>query len=93
MPVIKSAKKKLRQDKKRQIANKKIKEGLVALIKKAKKGKTLDAIKKAIQAADKAAKKGIIHKNKAARLKSQLSKLLPKEVPKEKSSPKKRKSS
>jgi small subunit ribosomal protein S20 len=79
MPVIKSAKKKLRQDKKRQKANKVVKERLVTLLKKAKKTKTAESIRLASQAADKAAKKFIIHTNKASRIKSALAKLLPKE--------------
>lgn len=75
MPVIKSAKKKLRQDKKRQLQNKGVKNALKAVIKAAKLTMTPEAISKAFQAADKATKLHIIHKNKAARLKSTLSKL------------------
>lgn len=88
MPVIKSAKKKLRQDKKRTLANKNIRELLKELIKKAKKeagsNSAGEIIKQAVQAADKAAKNHIIHKNKAAHIKSALSKLLSKSTPKEK---------
>ena len=76
MPVIKSAKKKLRVDRKRESANKKI-EVLVGLsIKKAEKKPTPKSIQEAFSIIDKAVKKNIIHKNKAARLKSRLSKLL-----------------
>ena len=84
MPVIKSAKKKLRQDKKRTAANKNIRDLLKELIKKARKEAGEKAIKQAIQAADKAVKNHIIHRNKAARIKSSLSKLLVKSTPKEK---------
>lgn len=76
MPVTKSAKKKFRHDKKRTLANKKIKELLKEFIKKAEKAKTEKAVKDAIRAADLASKKHIIHKNKAGRLKSRLSKLI-----------------
>lgn len=74
MPVLKHAKKKLRQDKKRTSRNRKIKDTYKALVKKARTLKTLDAINAAFSGLDKAAKNHIIHKNKAARLKSSLSK-------------------
>lgn len=44
-------------------------------VRSAKKSLTKDKILKAISLADKAAKKKVIHKNKAARIKSVLSKL------------------
>lgn len=82
MPVIKSAKKKLRQDKKRQESNKNGKELLKDLVKKARKEPSVETIKQAVRAADKAAKNHIIHKNKAARLKATLSKLTLKPIAK-----------
>lgn len=75
MPVIKSAKKKLRQDKKRQVVNKGIRNLLKSLIKKAKLAPSAATIQAATKVADKAAKKNVIHDNKAARIKSRLSKL------------------
>ncbi len=80
MPVTKSAKKKLRQDKKRTLENKKIKNLLRDAIKKARKNPSEKNIIQATKLIDKAVKKYIIHKNKAARLKSSLSKLLSKKV-------------
>lgn len=74
MPVLKHAKKKLRQDKKRTADNLKIRESFKKLIKKAKANPTSEAISAAVSSIDKAAKKNIIHKNKAARLKAALSK-------------------
>jgi len=82
MPVLIHAKKKLRQDVKRTRQNKKIREMYKALLKKARVANTRSAgsgqAKKAMSAAfsaiDKAAKQNIIHKNKAARLKSSLAK-------------------
>jgi len=70
MPIIKSAIKKLRQDKARRQRNltelKKFKNAVKKAV--AKPGpKTIPA---AYSAIDRAAKKNIIHKNKAARLKS-----------------------
>lgn len=75
MPVIKSAKKKLRVDKKRESANKKAESLVELIIKKAKKKPTPKSIQEAFSLIDKAVKKNIFHKNKAARIKSRLSKL------------------
>jgi ribosomal protein S20 len=75
MPVIKSAKKKLRQDIKREKINDFLRKTLKTAIKEAQKGKTAEKIKKAVVLTDKAVKKNLIHKNKAARIKSSLSKL------------------
>lgn len=76
MPLLKHAKKKLKQDKKRTIRNKKVKTTFKESVKKAKVVKTEKTISAAFQAIDKAAKKHLIHKNKAARMKSALSKLV-----------------
>lgn len=78
MPVTKSAKKKLRKDKKREIDNKRLKNTLTKLIKQAKKNPTSDNIRKAVKILDISSKKRIIHSNKAARTKSKLSKLIKK---------------
>jgi len=75
MPVIKSAKKKLRQDKKRTKANNFQRDTLKKVLKEAVKSKTAEKVRKAVSLVDKAVKKGLIHKNKAARIKSRLSKL------------------
>jgi small subunit ribosomal protein S20 len=75
MPVIKSAKKKLRQDIKREKINDLLRKTFKAAIKEAQKSKTAEKIRKAVVLVDKAVKKNLIHKNKAARIKSSLSKL------------------
>ncbi len=77
MPVTKSAKKKLRKDKVRTQENKKIENLFKSAVKKAQKSRTEKSVKDAMKLVDKAAKKNIIHKNKAGRLKSKLSKLSP----------------
>ena len=74
MPLIKSAKKKLKQDKKRSVLNLIYKKNYKDLLKQAKVDKKPGIVKKAISSIDKAVKKGIIHVNKAARLKSQITK-------------------
>lgn len=84
MPVKKAAFKDLRQSKVRAQRNKKVKEDLHYLIKKSRKlleANDLTAAKewiaKATKALDKAAQKGIIKKNTAARKKSRLMKRKP----------------
>jgi len=76
MPITKSAIKKMRQDKKREAHNKKIKSHLRELVKKARVSPTEVSVKKAISALDRARKVGIYHRNKVARLKSKISKLV-----------------
>ena len=80
MPVIRSAKKKLRQDRKRTLGNKRLENLLKKVVKEAKKNPSEKSIRKAVSMVDKAASKNIIHKNKAARIKSNLSKLLSKKT-------------
>ena len=85
MPQRRAAKKDLRQNKKRRQQNLQVKKNINAAIKKLKKSvdtkdtlvrqKALTEVYKII---DKAATKKIIHRNKAARRKSRLSKLLKK---------------
>ncbi len=78
MPVTKTAKRALRGSKKKAVVNKLILSKLGAAIRTARKSKVKEKILTAISYADRAAKKHAIHKNKAARIKSALSKLLPK---------------
>jgi small subunit ribosomal protein S20 len=78
MPIIKSAKKRVKTTKKASVRNAKTKRTLKGAIKAfhsavtGKSSKSGDAHKKAQSAIDKAAKKGVMHKNKAARKKKQL---------------------
>lgn len=72
MPVIQSAKKKLRQDRKRTIMNSKVKRELKDSIKDAVKNPTKKQMDTAYSMVDTAVKKNVIHPNKAARLKSQI---------------------
>lgn len=75
MPNIKSAKKRVLIAKARNDANKASRSELKTVIKKARaEGADAAAVKAAVVTVDKAAGKGLIHKNKAARLKSQLAK-------------------
>lgn len=83
MPHLPSSKKRLRQAGKRRKRNlawkRKAKEAIrefKKLIEKGKKKKAEKQLRKVQEILDKEAQRGIIHKNKAARVKSQLSKLL-----------------
>lgn len=73
MPILKSAIKKMRKDKMRTKRNFKRKSNLKRIIKDAREKHTPKALKLAFSALDKAAKTNLIHKNKADRLKSRLS--------------------
>lgn len=79
MPIIKSAKKRVRVAKKAAVRNSKTKRSLKTALKAfhrtvtgSDKKKTASAQSSAQSAIDKAAKKNVIHKNKAARQKRQL---------------------
>lgn len=83
MPVTKTAKRALRGSKNKTEINKLLVKRLEIAVRVARKSKKSENVSLAASLADRAAKKGIIHKNKAARIKSQLSKLAPsKAVPK-----------
>ncbi|OGM29839.1 hypothetical protein A2630_04125 [Candidatus Woesebacteria bacterium RIFCSPHIGHO2_01_FULL_44_10] len=72
MPITKTAKRALRVSGRKAAVNTTTRTKLEIALRKAKKTKTVKAISKAFSAIDRAAKKRLIHKNKAARIKSQL---------------------
>lgn len=76
MPNIRSAKKDLRRSAKRRLRNQSTKSMLKTLVKKARMaagtGDAQEALRIACKMLDKAAERGIIHKNQAARRKSRL---------------------
>lgn len=76
MPIIKSAKKKMRRDKKVTVLNKTKKDNLKALVKSMRQKPNQQTLQQVFSALDKSAKIHLIHSNKSARLKSRLSKLL-----------------
>lgn len=83
MPIIKSAKKRVRQDKKRRARNfavrarlRKAIRAFVDLIKDNKKGEAVKAFDVLQKEVDTAAKKNILHKNNAARKKARYAKML-----------------
>lgn len=76
MPVIKSAIKKLRQDKKAEKKRSILQKQIDRAVSQAKKLKTEAVFKKAQSMIDRGVKNKLFHKNKAARLKSQLTKII-----------------
>jgi small subunit ribosomal protein S20 len=78
MPVTTTAKRALRGSKNKESVNKLIIKKLEVAVRIAKRSKGTEKILSAISLTDRASKKKVIHKNKAARIKSRLSKLLPK---------------
>lgn len=82
MPHTKSAKKRMRQYEKRRVRNKAVRKGVRVQVKKFEAApketapdKLGQELKAAIKKLDKAAAKGVMHKNAAARQKSRLTRL------------------
>lgn len=69
MPIIQSAKKRVRTARKAAVRNSKTKRSLKTALKSFAKKPAAASLSEAHSELDKAVKKGIIHKNKAARLK------------------------
>lgn len=76
MPVTKQAIKKVRQDRRKAQVNLLVRRSLKKAISGFRKKPTQAALSLVFKALDRAAKANVIHKNKAARLKSRLSKLV-----------------
>lgn len=74
MPIIKSAIKKMRQDRKRTMVNRIKKDNLKKIVKLAETKPTVESLSKAFSALDKAVKVGLIPKGRADRKKSRLPK-------------------
>ena len=81
MPITLSAQKKMRQDKKRRLVNTKALEKFKKALSKTRKNLTEKNLTEATRELDLAVKKNLIHKNKAARLKSRLAKKLKNQKP------------
>ncbi len=76
MPVLQSSKKALRRDRRRAVVNKSLKNKIKEVLKKTRQNPNKKNLDLSFKILDRAAKKKIIHQNKASRLKSRLSKLL-----------------
>ena len=75
MPVTKTAKRALRVSDRKKDLNTLIFTNLDKAIRAAKKSRTKESVQKVYALADRAVKKEIMHKNKASRIKSAISKL------------------
>lgn len=91
MPVTPSAAKALRRDRRRAAFNRPIRKRFKEAVKKARLQPTAQNLKTAYRALDRAAKQGLIHKNRAARLKARLSAFMPAEKRQAKKTPAKTK--
>jgi small subunit ribosomal protein S20 len=76
MPITAQALKKMRHDKTVESRNRLVRENVRLATKTVRKSPNATTLQKAFTLLDKAAKRHIIHPNKASRLKSRLSKLL-----------------
>lgn len=74
MPILHNAKKALRSSKKKATNNIRTKSQVKTAMDAAKSKSTKETVAQAYSRIDRAAKKGVIHKNAAARLKSQIGK-------------------
>lgn len=88
MPNTRSAAKALRQSEKRRLRNKAVRSATRTCIKKARlametssRDEAWEALRRAVRALDKAAQKGVIHPNNAARRKSRLMRLFNSKFP------------
>lgn len=78
MPIISRAIKKMYHDKRRTKVTSSVRKDLRDVVKTMRKNPTKKTLASVFKALDKAAKRNVIHPNKASRLKSRLSKLLKK---------------
>ena len=76
MPILKNAKKALRASQRKAVVNKGVKSRVKTTTDKVVKAKSVEDLPKAYSAIDKAVKKNLLHANKAARIKSRLSKVV-----------------
>lgn len=81
----------MRHDRRQTLVNQKIRRQMKMAVKKMRQKPTKKALQEASQMLDRAAKKGVIHQNKASRLKSRLARLLQKSKKKTRSLQAKRK--
>ena len=78
MPIIASAAKKLRHDRRRTKQTMNVRVRLRTVVKSFRASPSKKSLSEVFTTLDKAAKRNVIHKNKAARLKSRLAKLIAK---------------
>ena len=72
MPTHKSAKKRLKTNEKTNVRNRAIKSRIKTLVKKTEASSDETSLREVVSSLDQAARKGVIHPNKASRIKSRL---------------------
>jgi len=82
MPILQNAKKALRVAKRKAEVNQPVRSRLKTTVDASKKSSTLENMSRAFSAIDKAVKRHIIHRKKAARMKSQLAQVAAKDTTK-----------
>ncbi len=80
MPTHKSAKKRLKTNAKSNIRNRAVKSRIRSLVKNAETSVDEASLKEAVSILDRAARKKVIHPNKASRIKSRLTKAVQKKA-------------
>ncbi len=80
MPIIKSAKKAVRSHERKRVMNQAPRKAYKSTVKSTRENFSVENLSAAFKALDKAAKRRVIHPNKASRLKSRLAKLAPKKA-------------
>ncbi|MFZ1721644.1 MAG: 30S ribosomal protein S20 [Microgenomates group bacterium] len=78
MPILKNAKKALRASKRKTEVNSAVKAKMRSSVRKMQSSPAVEMLKDSFSNIDRAVKQNIIHRNKAARMKSSLSKLVTK---------------
>lgn len=76
MPILKNAKKAMRVSARKAVINQGVRSRMRTMLAKMHKNPTPDLLSESYSAIDKAVKRNLIHKNKAARLKSQANAVL-----------------
>ena len=76
MPILANAKKALRVSKRKAAVNQPVRSRAKTMVDAAKKSPSVTTLASAFSAIDRAVKRNLFHKKKAARLKSQLSRLV-----------------
>jgi small subunit ribosomal protein S20 len=80
LPTHKSAKKRLKTNEKSNVRNRAVKSRIRSLVKNAETSVDEASLKEAVSLLDRAARKKVIHPNKASRMKSRLAKAVQKKA-------------
>jgi small subunit ribosomal protein S20 len=78
MPILKNAKKALRVSRRKEVINRRLRSRTKTMIDKMSQEPSVEQLSQTFSSIDRAVKRNIFHKNKAARLKSQMSRLIAK---------------